>query len=216
MGISEVINCFMYQASMPVLSMVCAVPFFTTFFLRLGGRFLPFLGPAALPNFPPGLPPNLPPLPGLPCFPPNDFFFVGLRPPLNIGIKTPVLLFTRPSPFQWKRRGWTSLTSLFSNGCDSVLNIAPRFRVGLRLVQGPNGQVVLERAHVTVGHSEAGGAADRRVLGVGRDRLVGRDGVFVLVAQEPDAPDPQVGAFGQVVVRRARDHLLIFGQRLSP
>src|SRR5262249_57600484 len=90
MGISEVINCFMYQASMPVLSMVCAVPFFTTFFLRLGGRFLPFLGPAALPNFPPGLPPNLPPLPGLPCFPPNDFFFVGLRPPLNIGIKTPV------------------------------------------------------------------------------------------------------------------------------
>src|SRR5215510_3492865 len=96
MGIAEVINCFMYQASMPVLSMVCAGAFFTTFFLRLGARFLPFLPPAALPNLPPGLPPNLPPpnlpppLPGLPCFPPNDFFFVGFRPPLNIGIKTPV------------------------------------------------------------------------------------------------------------------------------
>src|SRR5215470_20184771 len=100
MGISEVINCFMYQASMPVLSMVCAGAFFTTFFLRLGARFLPFLGPAALPNFPPGFPPNLPPpnlpppLPGLPGLPPNDFFFVGLRPPLNIGIKTPVYWFT--------------------------------------------------------------------------------------------------------------------------
>src|SRR5215831_17011659 len=88
MGISEVINCFIYQASMPVLSMVCAGAFFTIFFLRLGARFLPFLGPAALPNLP-GLPPNLPPLPGLPGFPPNDFFFAGLRP-LNIGIKTPV------------------------------------------------------------------------------------------------------------------------------
>src|SRR5215510_2519106 len=86
MGISEVINCFMYQASMPVLSMVCAGAFFTTFFLRLGARFLPFLPPAALPNLPP-------PLPGLPCFPPNDFFFVGFRPPLNIGIKTPVYWF---------------------------------------------------------------------------------------------------------------------------
>src|SRR5262245_18957421 len=103
MGVSEVINCFMYQASMPVLSMVCAGAFFTTFFLRLGARFLPFLPPpVALPNLP-GLPPNLPPLPGLPPgFPPNDFFFVGLRPPLNIGIQTPVLLL--PRPFQRKRR----------------------------------------------------------------------------------------------------------------
>src|SRR5262245_5938199 len=90
----------MYQASMPVLSMDWAGAFFTTFFLRLGARFLLFLGPPPppedLPNFPPPpppppcLPPNLPPLPGLPGFPPNDFFLAGLRPPLNIGIKTPV------------------------------------------------------------------------------------------------------------------------------
>src|SRR5262245_23031656 len=95
MGIPAVIKCFMYQASMPVLSMVCAGAFFTGFFLRLGARFLPpFLPPPpALPNLPPGLPPNLPPLPGLPGFPPNDFFLVGLRPPLNIGIKTPVYCF---------------------------------------------------------------------------------------------------------------------------
>src|SRR5262245_15336687 len=95
MGISCSINCFIYQPSIPVVSMLGAGAFLTTFFLRFGARFFPFFGPAALPNLP-GLPPNLPPRPGFPPgFPPNDFFFVGLRPPLNIGIETPVYFLTR-------------------------------------------------------------------------------------------------------------------------